>query len=130
MTTQLREYILAWMQKATNDLMSAERLIDIEPMILDSACFHCQQAIEKSLKAFLCYHSKDIVRTHDISYLLNDCAKIDPVFGTINPLNINEFAVSIRYPDFSLAPDITETREMFELATTIFILVQEKLKWE
>lgn len=35
----------------------------IEPMILDNACFHCQQAIENCLKAFLIYRCCDIERT-------------------------------------------------------------------
>ena len=55
MTQALKDYINAWLQKADSDIISAQRLIKIEPMILDNACFHCQQAIEKSLKAFLHY---------------------------------------------------------------------------
>jgi HEPN domain-containing protein len=56
-------------------------------MILDSACFHCQQAVEKSLKAFLCYMGKDIEKTHSITFLLSECSFFDPVFGSIDPLN-------------------------------------------
>ena len=41
MTPDLKEYINAWLQKAGNDIISAQRLLEIEPMILDSACFHC-----------------------------------------------------------------------------------------
>ena len=47
MTPALRAYIESWLVKASNDLMSAQRLLEIEPVILDNACFHCQQAIEK-----------------------------------------------------------------------------------
>ena len=45
MNQGLKTYINEWLQKALNDLMSAERLLEIEPTILDTACFHCQQAI-------------------------------------------------------------------------------------
>jgi len=41
--------VIEWLMKASRDLMSAEILIDHEPPVLDAACFHCQQAVEKSL---------------------------------------------------------------------------------
>jgi HEPN domain-containing protein len=69
MTPALKTYIEAWLNKAENDIISAQRLLEIEPLILDNACFHCQQAIEKCLKAFLAYHGRDIDRTHNIIFL-------------------------------------------------------------
>ncbi|MEW6107540.1 MAG: HEPN domain-containing protein, partial [Bacillota bacterium] len=35
----------------------------------DTACFHCQQAAEKHLKAFLAYHERPIPHTHDLEEL-------------------------------------------------------------
>ena len=60
MTPALKTYIVSWLDKAGHDIISAQRLLEIEPAILDNACFHCQQAIEKNLKAFLIYHGCDI----------------------------------------------------------------------
>ena len=116
MTPEWKEYINAWLQKADNDLQTTQRLIEIEPLILDTACFHCQQAIEKCLKAFLYYKGKEIKKTHDIDYLLEECAIFDTIFDTIDSLNINDFAVNVRYPDFSLSPDIEEAKKLYELA--------------
>jgi HEPN domain-containing protein len=45
MTPELTAYIKSWINKAEHDLMNAQRLLEIDPMILDNACFHCQQAI-------------------------------------------------------------------------------------
>ncbi len=45
MTPALESYIKSWLDKAGHDLASAQRLVEIEPMILDNACSHCQQAI-------------------------------------------------------------------------------------
>ena len=42
-----------WLQNAKDDLFSAQILIEHAPPVLDTACFHCQQAVEKLLKAFL-----------------------------------------------------------------------------
>jgi HEPN domain-containing protein len=66
MTPALKAYIESWLNKAEHDLISAQRLLEIEPMILDNACFHCQQAVEKCLKAYLIYNGFDIERTHNI----------------------------------------------------------------
>ena len=67
--TTLQTYIESWLLKAEHDMVAAQRLIEIEPMILDGACFHCQQAIEKCLKGLLCFFGKDIEKTHNIRYL-------------------------------------------------------------
>jgi HEPN domain-containing protein len=42
-----------WLIKANNDLRSAEQLFKAEPPLLDTAVYHCQQAAEKALKAYL-----------------------------------------------------------------------------
>ena len=127
MTPVLIAYIESWIQKAEHDLMSAQRLLEIEPMILDNACFHCQQAIEKYLKAFLIFHGLDIERTHNIIFLLSQCANFDPVFATIDPLNINVYAVQGRYPDTNLMPEKEEAESYYQLALEIKTLITEKI---
>jgi HEPN domain-containing protein len=127
MTPALKNYIESWLQKANHDLMSAQRLLEIEPRILDNACFHCQQAIEKSLKAFLIYNGQDIERTHNIIFLLSECAKYDSIFGSIDPGDINTYAVQARYPDYSLMPTLGETKSYYQLAINITSLVIERI---
>lgn len=127
MTPALKAYIESWLAKAAHDLMSAQRLLEIEPVILDNACFHCQQAIEKFLKAFLVFHGRDIERTHNVIFLLSECANFDPVFSTVDPMNINIYAVQGRYPDSSLLPTIEETRDFYRLADQVKVLVEERI---
>ena len=127
MTPALKEYINAWLLKAEHDIISAQRLLEIEPMILDSACFHCQQAIEKCLKAFLYYHGRDIERTHDIVFLLAECAIFDSIFGRIDSLNINAYAVQGRYPDSNLMPDADEARSFYQLAIQVNNMIRERI---
>jgi HEPN domain-containing protein len=52
MTPALMAYVESWVQKAEHDLISAQRLLEIEPMILDNACFHCQQCYRKIPESF------------------------------------------------------------------------------
>jgi HEPN domain-containing protein len=127
MTPALLAYVKSWLDKAEHDLLSAQRLLEIEPMILDNACFHCQQAIEKYLKAYLIYHGKDIERTHNIILLLSQCSVFDTVFETIDPLNINAYAVQGRYPDTNIMPEKEEAEAYYKLTLEIKSLVTERV---
>ena len=51
-----REEIQKWVIKSEHDLGSAYRLMEGDEPYLDTAVFHCQQAVEKAMKAFLTYH--------------------------------------------------------------------------
>jgi HEPN domain-containing protein len=127
MTSALQTYVELWMNKAENDLLSAQRLLEIEPLILDTACFHCQQAIEKWLKAYLIYNNVDIQKTHDVIALLDKCANFDPEFADVDPLDINAYAVNGRYPDANLMPSKEDTITYYQLALEVKSLVVERI---
>jgi len=59
----------AWMVKAWRDLETARRAADGTPPFYDVAVYHCQQAAEKAVKAFLVHRRKPYERTHDIEVL-------------------------------------------------------------
>jgi len=42
-----------WLAKARNDLLNADNNLKSEEIPFDTVCFHCQQAAEKLLKAYL-----------------------------------------------------------------------------
>lgn len=62
--------IRQWLFKARHDLRSASRLFTDEPPILDTAAYHCQQAAEKALKAFLVLHDVQFSKIHLPSFYL------------------------------------------------------------
>jgi HEPN domain-containing protein len=127
MTPALKAYIESWLEKADNDIASANRLLEIEPMILDNACFHCQQAMEKCLKAFLTYHGREVERTHNIIFLLSQAADFDTEFASIDVMNINAYAVQARYPDFTILPEPEEAKGYYQLALLIRKIVTERI---
>lgn len=127
MTPEMKDYINAWLQKANNDLLSAQPLLEIEPAILDSFCFHCQQSIEKDLKAYLIYNGVDIERTHNIIFLSKECASFNQIFSTIEPMNINMYAVQPRYPNIRDLPEPSEAHYYYELAIRIKQMVAERI---
>ena len=53
------DHAKALLKKAANDLIAAEA-------ILDTVCFHAQQAVEKSLKAILAFHDVSYPWRHDL----------------------------------------------------------------
>ena len=128
MTDDHKEYIKQWIEKAEHDVIAAETLIGVRPLILDVACFHCQQAVEKFLKAFLIFKGIEIARTHDIVLLQEQCSAIDTDFSDIDFKNLHTFAVDARYPDF-ISPSIEETKEYLSIAKKIKELVFSKVKF-
>ncbi len=128
MTKPLKDHINAWLEKADNDLLSAARLIEIEPMILDNACFFCQQAVEKYLKAFLRYKQHDFEKKHNLDYLLQKCSEYDNDFSSIDVKDLSAFAVQIRYPDTAISPEPDETKEYLRIAEHIRDFVKERIK--
>jgi hypothetical protein len=63
-----------------------------DEIVTDAICFHCQQAVEKLLKAYLASQNID--------------------FG-----NLSFYAVEIRYPDEFYMPSIAEAKECFSIAS-------------
>jgi HEPN domain-containing protein len=72
-----------WIAKADVDFRTAERLlIDAEP-IRASIAFHCQQATEKYLKAFLVFRAVEFPKTHSIGRLLDLVASVAPELARV-----------------------------------------------
>jgi HEPN domain-containing protein len=121
------DFIKQWLFKAKEDLLVVEKLTEFEIIATSSVCFHCQQAVEKYLKAFLIANGIDIKRTHNIEFLLSECTDIDNDFSNIDPKELSEFGVDVRYPGDMYIPDEKETIEYKKLAFDIKILVESKM---
>ena len=126
------EEIKRWLIKAINDYKSAQKLLSQpeEEIITDTACFHCQQAVEKMLKAFLLNYNIEFGKTHSIEYLIKLCSKIDKEFEKLYEIieGLTEYAIDVRYPDEFYIPSIEEAKEAFDTATKVKEFVLRKLK--
>ncbi|MBA4394903.1 MAG: hypothetical protein C0407_15230 [Desulfobacca sp.] len=49
------DLVREWMNKAERDIGMAELALVNKPEYTDAICFHCQQAAEKYLKAYLVF---------------------------------------------------------------------------
>jgi len=127
MNNSTEDFIKQWLFKANEDILVVNKLTEYEIIATSSVCFHCQQAVEKFLKAFLIANDIEIKKTHNIEYLLSECADIDAEFMEIDPKELSDFGVDTRYPGDMYIPDENETLEYKKLAFEIKVFVESKI---
>src|SRR5262249_52907219 len=89
-----------WVHKAEGDLRAAAALRQLKPALHSQTCFHCQQAVEKYLKALLQERGVPIQRTHNLVDLLALLVTHDAGLAVLTrgmPF-LTRFAVEFRYP--------------------------------
>lgn len=128
MNEETKDYIRQWIAKAGDDLIVIDKLTQFEVVATSAVCFHCQQVVEKYLKAFLIANGVDIKKTHNIEFLLAECEEFDPDFRLIDPKDLNDYGVDIRYPGDIYSPSIEETLEHKQIAMDVKELVEQKIK--
>jgi HEPN domain-containing protein len=113
---------LAWYAKADDDLETARRALGPERPLPAIACFHAQQCAEKYLKGYLVAHDVSFRFVHDLGYLINLCADLDPAFADLRPaaVALNPYVATVRYPsEAAPEPNIEKAREAIQLAQQI-----------
>jgi HEPN domain-containing protein len=107
----------AWLRRSEQDIRAAETDLTAHPPLLSDTAFHCQQSIEKALKAFLVWHDVPFRRTHDLAEIGQQCISIDaslePLCRRAEPLTV--YAWTFRYP----GDDVEPTREEVDVALSI-----------
>jgi len=68
-----------WLLRAKEDLDAAALVLTAPSPLLRTALFHCQQAVEKAMKAFLTWHDAGFREVHNLEELAN------PASGWIPP---------------------------------------------
>lgn len=96
----MKRQIAKWVRKAEEDWLGAHALARRKPPLRDLACFHCQQAAEKYLKALLQEAGAVVPKTHNLRDLL---ILLLPHDATLRPLmrilkSLSHYAVHYRYP--------------------------------
>ena len=62
--------------------------------------FHCQQCVEKYLKARLEEAGRPVPKVHDLILLLQHVLPLEPLWASFAPMlrSLNDYAVKFRYP--------------------------------
>lgn len=121
-------YLHHWISKAEEDLLVVRQLMRTDILVKGAIAYHCQQSAEKFLKAFLIFHGIEIVKTHNIEFLLERCKIIDKRFSAIDPCNLTDYGVEVRYPGDFLEPSLKEIQVLITVVENIRDLVLRNLK--
>jgi HEPN domain-containing protein len=119
MSDEMKSYVKQWITKAEEDLIVVNQLMKMEYPPKGAVGFHCQQSAEKFLKAFLLFHDVDIPKTHNIEYLLELARKYNSGFESIDPGNLTDYGVEVRYPGDFLEPSIDEIKSFLNIVEDI-----------
>ncbi len=125
-------YALEWIKKANADLDTAKTLTEIDNPHTEIIGFHCQQAVEKYMKAYLVSIKMKIPKIHDLDSLLQICIQNNSDFANLNREKISsltDYAVDFRYPDDYSEPTLVEVKEYYKLALKIKEFILPKVKY-
>lgn len=127
-----RREVRNWLIKSQHDLGSARRLMEGEEAYLDTAVYHCQQAAEKALKAFLTYHDIVFEKTHDLIELLELSRAQEPAFEQWREVTneLTPYAVQFRYPGDVLEPSKSDAETALQHAQSFVQFVLGLLPYE
>lgn len=94
------EHARMLVRKAENDLHAAKTVLPTL-VALDTVCFHCQQAVEKCLKAMLALRDVEFPHTHDLRILCDLAAPLVPGVAEFRSRihALLRYAVEVRYED-------------------------------
>ena len=96
----MRKATRPWIKKAEDDYETAENLSAGGKRLYDQICFHCQQCVEKYLKALLEESAQTIPKIHDCVKLFR---LLPADYQSLNAFQrgfttLNRYAVATRYP--------------------------------
>lgn len=119
------DLVKQWIQKGDHDLGTAKITFQSIPEYLDTVTFHCQQAVEKYLKAYLISKSVTFRYSHDLIYLLELLVEEEPDLKNYfdQLVELQSYAVEVRYPNETIFLSKNKVEEAIVLAKEIRDLV-------
>ena len=122
-----------WINKAREDLDVA-LLISSREDLTNIVAFHCQQAVEKTLKGIIEEFGIGFVKTHNLERLLGVVGKNLDFDVDLNIIKrLDELYITTRYPsDLGLLPSgkpsIPDAKELYDFADALYNSVKEMLE--
>ena len=117
------------MEKARRDIESARHALTASQPLRDDAAFHCQQAAEKALKAFLAWNDVPFRKTHSLEELGRQCCNIAPALRPLvdEAAPLSEYAWRFRYPGPVDAPTADEIGQAMSVASRVVAEIRARL---
>jgi HEPN domain-containing protein len=123
----MKKLTAEWVKKAEDDFRVAQRLLRGRVQFPDQICFHCQQAIEKYLKAMLQEAGVPFPKTHDILQLIDLLIPIDRTLRRLRrgSRRLTRYAVDYRYP--GLHTTVRQARAAYAKGTLFRAEIRKRL---
>ena len=117
MSDQNREAVKQWLAKAASDWSAIEILTASDNCPTEAVCFHCQQYVEKLLKAFLTHKNIEAPKTHDIRRLVQLAAPFESKLAILaeESDSLTVHGVQSRYPGDFFQVEKKEMKKLVEL---------------
>jgi len=124
------ELVRQWKKKAQSDWTTVEILLAHAQCPAEVVCFHCQQYVEKLLKALLSRHSIEAPRTHDLRRLIQLAEPLAPGLSQLSDASdkLTVHGVETRYPGDSYPVSPEEMDEVIEISRKIGDMLLPKLQ--
>ncbi len=115
-----------WIEVAEQDLESAFVLSEIPYYAV--ACVHCQQSVEKILKAYIIANGGPLKKTHELNILIEECEKYSPDFSQLkNKCSDITLYSAVRYPPIG-AISVKDMERLLIDTREVFDFTKSKLK--
>lgn len=114
-----------WLDKAGGDLLCA-RALQENDRCYDGAGFHCQQAVEKALKAYLLLRGGQLYEGHSLTWLCRRALRYDRRFAQWfeESAALTHCYIETRYPSDLYEPfDFVRVREAYGMAHDMYLFI-------
>ena len=130
MNDQDREAVKQWLAKAKSDWDTVEILTASPRCPTDAVCFHCQQYVEKLLKALLTRNNIEAPKTHDLRRLIQLALPFAPELALLVDVSdeLTIHGVETRYPGELRKIKKSEMKKVVELARKFSDIINLRLE--
>ncbi|MCX7657422.1 MAG: HEPN domain-containing protein [Oscillospiraceae bacterium] len=121
-----------WLFHSKLDHIAAGLLMEDERCYA-AAAFHCQQCIEKALKAFLLYKNRRLLDGHNLTWLCKQAVLSEKTFMQWlgKSATLNRYYIETRYPaDIPLAINRETIEDLFASTTQMLEFICEELHFD
>ena len=109
------------LSSAEKDLKAIRNMADADAFADEVFGFHAQQAVEKTLKAWIALLGGEYPFVHDLDALLNTLQRLGAdVEALRNLIELNAFAVQFRYEAFESPDEALDRRSVTVEAVALF----------
>lgn len=124
------EFAQAWLRRSHSDLILGRTALETPGVLLEDACFHAQQCVEKALKGLLAHRRIAFPRTHVLEALLDllKVARVDLPLEVDESFVLTQYAVETRYPGEWEPITDEEARSALKVAAQVLAWVEAQIE--